>query len=158
MTTGHRKDLPVRRPTFLILLTLASTGLCGPAITFDRTTYDCGTVYEGKTDTLNAVFIVKSTGDKALRLKRVTPDCGCTVVTYDTLIRPGKIGRIVSRVGINGYPPHELSKYLTVASNARNDSSATLTIRAAIRAVIYVSEHFLNLGEAQRKSPETVYV
>jgi hypothetical protein len=130
----------------------------GPKIEFDAKNVNCGTVIEGKTDKLNAVFIVKNTGDALLKLDGVRPGCGCTVVKYDTLIPPGKTAKIESHVNIAGYRSGAISKFITVTSNATNEPSVRLTIEATVQAVIDVSESFLSLDGLYAKTPRTVYL
>ena len=143
---------------FVIPLLCASTVFSGPKIQFDVKSFKCGTVIEGKTDKLNAVFKVKNTGNAVLKFESVRPGCGCTVVKYDTTVLPGKTSRIEAQVNIKGYGASEISKYITVTSNAENEPSVRLTIDATIQAVIDVSDGYLNLGDTDRKSPKSIYL
>jgi hypothetical protein len=146
------------RTALFILPLLASVAFSGPKIEFDTKTFNCGTVIEGKTDKLNAVFVVKNTGDALLKLDGVRPGCGCTVVKYDTLVLPGKTAKIESQVNIAGYRSGPISKFITVTSNATNESSVRLTIEATVQAVIAVSESFLSLDASYLKAPRTIYL
>ena len=92
-----------------------------PQIEFDSKTYNCGTVIEGKIEKITAVFVVKNTGDAVLKLESVRPSCGCTVVKFDSLIQPGKSTKIESVVNIQGQRSGQLSKSITVTSNAENE-------------------------------------
>ena len=122
-----------------------SHSFSAPQIQFDTTTFDCGTVIEGKTDKLDATFVVKNTGDAPLRLEKVRPGCGCTVVKYDSLIEPGKSAKIESQVRIRGYHPGSLAKSITVTSNASNEPITRLTIKATIRGLVDVGERYISL-------------
>jgi hypothetical protein len=145
-----------------VLLFLASTVFTaagsGPKIEFDTKTFNCGTVIEGKTDKLNAVFIVKNTGDGILKLQSVRPGCGCTVVKYDSLVQPGKTVKIESQVTIAGYRSGSISKAVFVTSNALNEPSVTLTIEAKIRSVVDVNGAYVTLNGSDGKTPRAVYV
>jgi hypothetical protein len=141
----------------VVLPFLASAIFAGPQIEFDTKTFDCGTVIEGKTDKLNAVFVVKNTGDKLLKLEEVRPGCGCTVVKYDTLVQPGKTAKIEAQVNIAGYRSGPISKSVTVKSNAGNEPTVALTIKATVMAVIDVSESYLGLTASNEKVPHTLY-
>lgn len=129
----------------ILFFSLSSIVFGGPKIEFDTKTYDCGTVWEGKTDKINAVFIVKNTGDSILKLESVRPGCGCTVVKFDSTIQPGSSSKIESEVNIKGYRAGPVSKGITVTSNATNDKTARLTIKVNIKAIIGTSEGYIEL-------------
>jgi hypothetical protein len=143
---------------FIAVSLFISSSISGPQIQFDTKTFDCGTVIEGKTDKLNARFVVKNTGDSVLKLENVKPSCGCTVVKYDTLIQPGKSAKIESQVRIKGYRPGTLSKRVTVTSNAKNESTVRLTITAKIQAIVGVSKNYINLAAIDTSKPETLFL
>jgi hypothetical protein len=128
------------------LLICAYYVFSGPKIEFDSKTYDCGTIIEGKTEKLIAVFNFKNTGDSVLKIENVRPGCGCTVVKYDTLIQPGKSSKINAEVNIKGYHSGKVSKSITVSSNAKNESMVKLSIEAIIESIIDVSESYLQLS------------
>ena len=145
------------RHASFVLPFLVSVTFAGPKIEFDAKTFNCGNVIEGKTDKLEAVFIVKNTGDSLLKLENVKPGCGCTVVKYDTLIQPGKTSKIESQVNIKGHSSGPISKYITVTSNAKNEPSIRLTIEATVVSVIDISESSLSLTSLNTKSSKTIY-
>jgi len=145
-----------RSASVLIVSVLASSLYAGPKIDFDTKTFNCGDVIEGKVERLNAVFNVKNTGSADLKLTNVRPGCGCTVVRYDTLIKPGKTAKIEADVNIKGYHAGSISKAVTVTSNAENDSVARLSIEATIISVIDVPEPNLTLGGDDTATIKTV--
>ncbi len=118
------------------------TLFAAPQIVFDTKAFQCGNVAEGKVDKLEAVFNIKNTGDKVLVLKEVRPGCGCTVVKWDSTVQPGKSAKIEASVNIKGYHPGAITKYVTVSSNAGNDSVARLTIEANVRSIIDISQQY----------------
>jgi hypothetical protein len=146
------------RNVFFVIPLFSSVIFSGSKIEFDTKAFNCGTVIEGKTEKLNAVFTVKNTGDAILKLENVRPGCGCTVVKYDTLIQPGKTVKIESQVNIKGYRSGYISKNITVTSNATNEPSVRLSIEATIQAIIDISESYLNLAGTDLKSPRTIYL
>ena len=146
------------RHAFVFVPLFVSSILASPKIEFDTKTFNCGNVLEGKTEKLNAVFLVKNTGDSLLKLESVKPGCGCTVVKYDTLIQPGKSAKIESQVNIKGYRSGAISKSITVTSNAQNEPSVHLTIQATVQAIIECSESFLHLSSANIATPLTVHM
>ncbi|MCX7727090.1 MAG: DUF1573 domain-containing protein [Chitinispirillaceae bacterium] len=135
----------------LLTICLLSMVVGGPKIEFDTKTYDCGTVWEGKTDKIKAIFTVKNTGDSVLKLESVRPGCGCTVVKFDSLIQPGSSAKIESEVNIKGYKAGPVSKGITVTSNAENEKTVRLTINVKIKAIIGSSEGYIELGKDTTK-------
>jgi|GEM_PF-434721 hypothetical protein len=121
----------------------AGSLFAGPMIEFDTKSFQCGDVAEGKVDTLHAVFHIKNTGDAMLVLKEVRPGCGCTVVKWDSMARPGKTVKIEASVNIKGYHSGAITKYVTVRSNAVNDSMERLSIQATVESIIEVSQTYL---------------
>jgi len=149
------------RYAFLILPLCSSVlfaATVGPKIEFDVTSFKCGTIIEGKTEKLNAVFNVKNTGDSLLKLESVRPGCGCTVVKYDSLIAPGKTAKIEAQVNIKGYRSGSITKSITVTSNAVKDHIVQLTIEATINSVIDISGTYINLIASGNATPRTMYL
>jgi hypothetical protein len=127
-------------------------------IAFDTLTYNCGTIVEGKTDKLYANFTVKNTGDEVLRLITVRPGCGCTVVKFDSLIKPGSTVKIESQVNIKNAHSGPLSKSISVVSNAENLPNVQLTIQATIQSIIDVSVNFLSFDGNKTDVPQTLFL
>src|SRR5512133_3288126 len=123
----------------------------GPKIEFDTKTFNCGVAIEGVTEKIQAAFVIKNTGDSALRLVTVKPGCGCTVVKFDSIIEPGKSTKIEAEVNIKGYHSGPLSKGITVVSNA-DKAPVRLNIEATIQAAIDLSENYLRFDSAGVKS------
>ncbi len=142
----------------LMVPVIAASLFAGPKIEFDTKTFQCGDVIEGKTDKLNAVFIVRNTGNATLKLTSVRPGCGCTVVKYDSLVEPGKSVKIEATVNIsNTRAGTHISKNITVTSNAaENDANVRLGIEANVVAVIDVSEVSLNFSGSDTAKARTV--
>ena len=74
------------RALFAVALCGSATIFAAPKIEADKTTLDCGTVVEGQGDQIDAYFTIRNTGDAPLRIENVRPGCGCTVVTFDTVV------------------------------------------------------------------------
>ena len=144
------------RNILFVLLMLAAALFAGPKIEFDTKRFNCGTAIEGKADKINATFVVKNTGDAVLKLEKVRPGCGCTVVKYDTLIKPGKTAKIKADVNITDHRGGPLSKSITVTSNAENEPTVRLTIEATVQPIIDVSVSHLTLDKSNSSTPKTV--
>ena len=132
--------------------------LSAPVITFESKSVDCGVVIPEKTEKLYAVFNFKNTGDAPLILEQVKPGCGCTVVQYDTLIPPGKAAKISAQVNIKGYHSGPLSKSINVKSNAANEPSVRLMIKAGLESVIELSDRYVSLDATHKQVPRRINV
>ncbi|NLG19589.1 MAG: DUF1573 domain-containing protein [Fibrobacter sp.] len=142
----------------VILSIIASYLSAGPRIEVDPKTFDYGTMLEGKVEKIDAVFIVKNTGDAPLKLETVRPGCGCTVVKFDSLVPPGKSVKIESQVNIKGYKSGNISKGITVNSNAENEPLVRLMITAKIKAAIDVSDSYLSMDSSNINSPKVLFL
>lgn len=124
----------------------------GPKIEFENKTVNCGEFLEGKVEKIDAVFVVKNTGDQPLKLQSVKPGCGCTVVKFDSTIQPGKSINIESSVNVTGYHAGNVNKGITVTSDAVNEPVSRLTITATILPIIEVSERFVRFDSTTAKT------
>ena len=87
-----------------------------PDISFNKTTYDYGTVAKGSDGTCEFVF--KNTGVEPLILSNVQSSCGCTVPEWPREpILKGKSASIKVRYDTNRFGP--INKTITVMSNAK---------------------------------------
>lgn len=121
------------RPLFLAvilvtLLALASPGAAlarGPRITFEKTEVIFPFVKEGEMRT--AKFTFRNTGDQNLIIDRVAPSCGCTVATFDKVVKPGEKGVITLELDTTGITG-AFRKTAVVASNDPTQPNATLVM------------------------------
>ncbi len=144
---------PSRFSAFILLS--ATAMFASPKIVIEKTSFQCGSVVEGKTEKLKAQFIVKNSGDAVLKIN-ARPGCGCTVVKYDSIIAPGKTSIIESEVNIKGYHSGPITKAITVTSNDTTKSSIRLEILATVQGIIDVSEQYVNFNGAHPDSAYTV--
>ncbi|MFP4163776.1 MAG: DUF1573 domain-containing protein [Chitinispirillaceae bacterium] len=138
-------------------LLIAGVAVCmaNPKLEVDRTTYDCGTVKEGKTSKVKASFKLSNTGTSPLKITDIRRSCGCTVVRFDSTIMPGKSTVIEPVVNISGFKSGPMTKYVTIVSNAENKKMQKLTIKAKIVPVIDLSETYIVFDQ---KSPKKLYL
>jgi hypothetical protein len=100
-------------------------------ITFDRTTYDYGTIKPSSDGT--RFFTVKNTGDKPLVISNVKPSCGCTTPEFSTdPIMPGKSAKI--KVGYNTALNGGFNKMIEVFSNDPVNSRSVIYIKGNVDA------------------------
>jgi hypothetical protein len=145
-------------PFFLASAILVSQSLAGPKIQFDKKSFDAGTIIEAQTKVITTVFEVKNTGDAVLKLEKVRPSCPCVSVKFDSVVEPGKTGRIKSFIDTKGFHSGPMSKFIMIASNAKNETTAKLTISGHFQATIDVSERYLSFNTATGKIRDTLYL
>ncbi len=98
-------------------------------ISFDKTTWDYGTVKTGADG--HRVFVVKNTGDKPLILSNVKASCGCTTPEFSQApIMPGKSAEI--KVGYNTGINGVFTKQIEVFSNDPQNSRTVLFIKGTV--------------------------
>ncbi len=79
---------------FILFLLWMNNGAAapGPRVQVPAAAHDFGEVFEDKE--LSHTFVVKNSGDAALRITHIDPDCACTAADYDHSIPPGGQGRL----------------------------------------------------------------
>jgi hypothetical protein len=134
----------------LLLAAGAAAVLAAPEIKFDNMTYKGGNAAEGSI--LKAQFKLTNTGDDTLRITDVRPGCGCTVVSYDSVIAPGKSGLIKPEVNLKGFHSGPMSRGVTVTSNAASTPRLSLTIEATVVASIELSQKYIDFESAAKQT------
>jgi len=100
-------------------------------ITFDKTTFDYGTIKPSSDGT--RFFTVTNTGDKPLVLSNVKASCGCTTPEWSTdPIMPGKNAKI--KVGYNTGINGQFNKMIEVFSNDPANSRSVIYIKGNVDA------------------------
>ena len=132
-----------------ITIAIGASLSAAPDIRFDAKTHDCGTIIEGKAEIVNVVFTVKNKGDAVLKITGVRPSCNCVVVRYDTAVQPGGTARIESFMNTRGFHSGPITKWIAVSSNAKNEPTVRLTIKAVYQARIDVLKKYLCFNESR---------
>ena len=100
-----------------------------PAISFEKTEFDFGRIYEGEKVKCNFKFT--NTGKSDLIITSAKASCGCTVPEYPkTPIQPGKGGTITVEFNSAGRKGQQ-NKAVTVTTNAQ-PPTVVLSVRAMI--------------------------
>ena len=102
----------------------------GPAMTFDVTTVDYGTIDKGSEPLRKFAFT--NTGSEPLIIKTAKGSCGCTVPTYPKEpIMPGETSVIEVR-----YDTNRIGKFNKTVTLTTNEETAThqLTIKGEVKA------------------------
>lgn len=121
------------RPLYIIAALLALLAIAvpsaalaqGPRITFEKPEIIFPFVKEGETKL--AKFVFSNTGDQNLIIDRVAPSCGCTVATFDKVVKPGEKGTITLELDTTGITG-AFRKTAIVASNDPTQPNSTLVM------------------------------
>ena len=109
-----------------------------PNIQVSEKEFDAGTIKEGVVKIIQHKFIIKNIGDEPLIIDKVRTSCGCAVVEYDSIIRPGKSGIVEPKVDLTGFTG-PITKTVRIFSNAENEPELKLVLHADIHPAIAVS-------------------
>jgi hypothetical protein len=96
---------------------------------------DVGTVAKG--DTVNHDFVIKNEGTAPLEITQVQPACGCTVVSFDKTIAPGKSGLVHTAVDSSTFNG-PIAKGVTAYTNDPEAPQIQLTIKMKVEPYISV--------------------
>lgn len=114
-----------------LFLTASFAFISAQTISFDKTTYDYGTVKTGADG--HRFFTVKNTGDKPLIISKVQASCGCTTPEWSQdPIMPGKTAQL--KVGYNTTIAGPFTKIIEVYSNDPENSRSVITIKGTVDA------------------------
>lgn len=112
-----------------LFLTASFALASAQTISFDKTTFDYGTVKTGADG--HRVFVVKNTGDKPLIISKVQASCGCTTPEWSQdPIMPGKTADI--KVGYNTTIVGPFTKIIEVYSNDPENSRSVINIKGTV--------------------------
>jgi hypothetical protein len=143
---------PLRKTlSALFIAAGAAAVFAAPEIKVEKMTYDGGKVAEGSI--LKASFKLTNTGNETLKISSVRPGCGCTVVSFDSVIAPGKSGFIRPEVNLKGFSAGQGSRGVTVNSNAANTPVLHLAIEFNVTVppeAIAISDSYLDFESAAK--------
>jgi len=106
-----------------------------PKIEISPETKDAGTVAKGQL--VEATFVVKNSGGSDLIISDARPSCGCTVASFDKIIKPGQEGKIHSSVDTKSFSG-PISKSVLVVSNDPDRPQMNLFIKAMVKPFVDV--------------------
>jgi hypothetical protein len=109
--------------------------VAAPKMEISPETKDAGTVAKGQL--VDAVFVVKNTGGSDLIISDARPSCGCTVASFDKVIKPGAEGKIQSSVDTKSFSG-PISKSVLVVSNDPDRPQVNLFIKALVKPYVDV--------------------
>ena len=92
----------------------AAKPIAAPKIDVNPETKDVGTVPKGQV--IDATFVIRNTGGSDLIITDARPGCGCTVASFDKVVKPGEEGKIISHVDTKTFSG-PIAKSILVVSN-----------------------------------------
>ncbi|RCS27215.1 DUF1573 domain-containing protein [Polaribacter sp. WD7] len=99
------------------------------SITFDKKTYDFGTVNEG--DIVKTSFTITNSGKTDLVITNAQGSCGCTVPEWPKApIKPGETGEIKVKFNTSGKPNRQ-QKTVTLTTNTESGREV-LTLKGSV--------------------------
>lgn len=108
-----------------------------------------------KGDVINHTFEIKNDGDAPLEIKDVKPACGCTVASYDKVIAPGEVGRIISDLDTSNFDG-PIAKSIAVFTNDENNPKLQLVIKAEVKPFLGVEPGYARYTIVQGESTQPI--
>jgi hypothetical protein len=113
----------------------ASKPVAAPKIDVIPETRDAGTVAKGQV--IDATFLIKNTGGSDLIITDARPGCGCTVASFDKVIKAGEEGKVVSHVDTKTFSG-PIAKSILLVSNDPDRPQINLFIKALVKPFVDV--------------------
>jgi len=113
----------------------AKGAVAAPKIEVLPETKDAGIVAKGQM--IESTFVIKNNGASDLVISDARPGCGCTVASFDKLIKPGAEGKLVSSVDTKNFSG-PISKSILLVSNDPDRPQLNLFIKATVKPFVDV--------------------
>lgn len=110
--------------------------VAAPKIEVIPETKDAGTVAKGQV--VEATFTVKNTGGSDLIISDARPGCGCTVASFDKVIKPGGEGKVNATVDTKSFSG-PISKSVLLVSNDPDRGQMNLFIKATVKPFVDIA-------------------
>jgi hypothetical protein len=114
----------------------AGKTVASPKIEIAQETKEMGTVPKGQV--IETDFILKNTGGSDLIISDARPSCGCTVSSFDKLIKPGSEGKVHASVDTKSFSG-PISKSVLVVSNDPERPQMNLFVKALVKPFVDVA-------------------
>jgi len=125
--------------------------LAGPKILVDTMEVNVGTIHEQETKILTHTFAIKNTGDSPVGIYNIRPGCGCTKVTNDSVIEPGKIGHITMSVDVSEFHNGNFFAYVKVSTTDNNCPRFQIGLSGVLKLLITVDAGAIVLPTIDKK-------
>jgi hypothetical protein len=110
--------------------------VAAPKIDVAQETKDMGTVPKG--GVIESDFIIKNMGGSDLIISDARPSCGCTVSSFDKVIKPGAEGKVHTSVDTKSFSG-PISKSVLVVSNDPDRPQLNLFVKAVVKPFVDVA-------------------
>jgi hypothetical protein len=110
--------------------------VAAPKLEISQETRDMGTVPKGQV--VEAEFVVHNSGGSDLIITDARPSCGCTVSSFDKLIKPGADGKVKASVDTKSFSG-PISKSVLVVSNDPERPQMNLFVKAVVKPFVDVA-------------------
>jgi hypothetical protein len=107
--------------------------VAAPKIEVTPETKDAGTVAKGQV--IETTFVVKNNGGSDLVISDARPGCGCTVASFDKVIKPGAEGKVVTSVDTKSFSG-PISKSVLLVSNDPERGQINLFVKANVKPFV----------------------
>ena len=107
-----------------------------PKIDIAQETRDMGTIPKGQV--IETDFVIKNTGGSDLVISDARPSCGCTVSSFDKVIKPGAEGKVHTSVDTKSFSG-PISKSVLVVSNDPDRPQMNLFVKAVVKPFVDVA-------------------
>jgi len=113
--------------------TKAKAVVAAPKIEVTPETKDAGIVAKGQV--IETTFLVKNNGGSDLVISDARPGCGCTVASFDKVIKPGAEGKVVTSVDTKTFSG-PISKSVLLVSNDPERGQINLFVKATVKPFV----------------------
>ncbi|MCL2845055.1 MAG: DUF1573 domain-containing protein [Chitinivibrionia bacterium] len=144
----------MNKKIILFLISAATILLANPRFFTENRDHDWGTVEMGDR-ILRHTFQVVNQGTDTLRINSIRPSCGCAVAKFDSIIAPGRTGRIVGEFNMRGRTGMQRNS-LTVISNDPEEPQIRLTMATFITAPLDIVQRWMSLHSDRGRVRGTV--
>ena len=128
----------------------ASKAVGAPKIEVIPETKDAGTVAKGQV--IETTFLIKNSGASDLIISDARPGCGCTVASFDKVIKPGAEGKVQTSVDTKSFSG-PISKSVLLVSNDPERGQINLFIKATVKPYVDILPQPYVPGLAERENP-----
>lgn len=141
-------------PLLALLLVPGLPAVAGPAPRAEVVdpVHDAGVVPRG--ETVDHDFEIRNSGEAALEIREVRPNCGCSVADFDASIPPGEVGRVRVAVDTTSFRG-AIAKGATVFTNDVATPTLRLTLKAEVRPFVEVVPDYVRLLQVRGEEPAT---
>jgi len=114
----------------------AGKSVAAPKIEISQETKDMGTVPKGQI--IETDFVIHNAGGSDLIITDARPSCGCTVSSFDKVVKPGADGKVHTSVDTKSFTG-PISKSVLVVSNDPDRPQMNLFVKAVVKPFVDVA-------------------